>query len=218
MLRDTLRDKRPDLRVVLMSATLDEDLFASYFATGGAKEAPLVPSTKGPAARPAAASTPSAPSERTLAPCLRVPGRTFPVDAFFLEHALQLTGHSVRPNCDWARRDAGGFGRSPGANFASQRRERAAAARGGGGGGGGGGGHRNGFGGADWVENPETMGCGELGYEQLRQRYRGWAEGVPRAMAALDHNAVDIDLICQLLVWLGRTSAATLTASYLRWH
>ena len=81
VLRDLLT-KRPALRVILMSATLDADLFHRYF--GGA-------------------------------PSVKFPGRTFPVAELYLEHALELTQHEVRPRDDWARRGGSSGGSSSGA-------------------------------------------------------------------------------------------------------
>ncbi|CAK4033173.1 related to DNA RNA helicase (DEAD H box family II) [Lecanosticta acicola] len=57
----SLMTKRPDLKVVLMSATVDAQKFSQYL--GGA-------------------------------PIINVPGRTFPVEAKFLEDAIELTGHT----------------------------------------------------------------------------------------------------------------------------
>jgi HrpA-like RNA helicase len=62
LVRDLL-PSRPDLRVVLMSATLHVDLFSAYF--GGC-------------------------------PVVRVPGFTHPVQDFYLEDVLRLTGYEER--------------------------------------------------------------------------------------------------------------------------
>jgi len=61
---------RKDLKIVLMSATMDKDLFGRYFEN---------------------------------APGIEIPGRTFTVQHFFLEDALQITKHVVDPNADWAK-------------------------------------------------------------------------------------------------------------------
>lgn len=58
----TLLLSRPDLKVVLMSATVDAQRFSSYLDG---------------------------------APIISVPGRTFPVQAKFLEDAIELTGHTI---------------------------------------------------------------------------------------------------------------------------
>eukprot|EP00424_Heterocapsa_rotundata_P003814 CAMPEP_0168712406 /NCGR_PEP_ID=MMETSP0503-20121227/43642_1 /TAXON_ID=89963 /ORGANISM="Heterocapsa rotundata, Strain SCCAP K-0483" /LENGTH=63 /DNA_ID=CAMNT_0008758779 /DNA_START=56 /DNA_END=244 /DNA_ORIENTATION=+ len=54
---------------------MDKDLFGRYFAV-----------TKG---------GPNAPS-------LSVPGRTFPVQTYFLEDALLATKHQLNPSAEWA--------------------------------------------------------------------------------------------------------------------
>jgi ATP-dependent RNA helicase DHX29 len=58
----TLLLSRPDLKVVLMSATVDAQRFSNYLDG---------------------------------APIISVPGRTFPVQAKFLEDAIELTGHTI---------------------------------------------------------------------------------------------------------------------------
>jgi len=58
----TLLLSRPDLKVVLMSATVDAQRFSAYLDN---------------------------------APIISVPGRTFPVQAKFLEDAIELTGHTI---------------------------------------------------------------------------------------------------------------------------
>ena len=70
VLRDLLRERRPDLKLILMSATLDADLFANYFAPAGA--------------------TPRHDGVGALVPTVRVPGRTFPVLPLFLEVRVRV--------------------------------------------------------------------------------------------------------------------------------
>eukprot|EP00939_MAST-03C_sp_MAST-3C-sp1_P003634 g3634.t1 len=65
--------RRPQLKLVLMSATLNADLFASYFGD---------------------------------CPTMDIPGRAFPVEAFYLEDAFELTGYVVRPGDDCAKRES----------------------------------------------------------------------------------------------------------------
>ena len=43
---------------------------------------------------------------------------------------------------------------------------------------------------------------GECDYEVLRGRYSAYQESVPRALAALEHSVIDLDLIVQLIAWL----------------
>ncbi|KAJ1560041.1 ATP-dependent RNA helicase dhx29, partial [Cladochytrium tenue] len=85
----------PPLRVVLMSATADAEKFAAYFRSA------LV------AAAPADAALPLAVDGMSLSrtcPVLRVPGRTFPVRALFLEDAIAATAFRVEPGSEFARR------------------------------------------------------------------------------------------------------------------
>ena len=73
-----LLPSRPNLKLILMSATLNADLFAEYF---------------------------------NGAPIISVPGRTFPVEAFYLEDVLELTGHAIVPGSDCAARPQRGGAR-----------------------------------------------------------------------------------------------------------
>lgn len=63
--------KRSDMRVILMSATLNAGLFAAYF--GGA-------------------------------PVLEIPGRTFPVQQFFLEDILDMSKFVLEPDSQFCRK------------------------------------------------------------------------------------------------------------------
>ena len=81
ILRDLLK-VRSDLRVVLMSATLNAATFANYFAGPSGSSVPV--------------------------PTLHIPGFTFPVQDFYLEDALQVTGH--QPTHRGGRRGSGGGG------------------------------------------------------------------------------------------------------------
>ena len=62
LLKDVLK-KRPDLKVILMSATLNAELFSAYY--GGC-------------------------------PMINIPGFTYPVEEFYLEDVLELTGFEIR--------------------------------------------------------------------------------------------------------------------------
>jgi hypothetical protein len=79
--------KRPDIKIVLMSATLNAELFSGYF------------------------TTPSGPS-----PAIHIPGFTHPVTEHFLEDCLEMTGYVIDPTGDYAKegaadeRHAGGGG------------------------------------------------------------------------------------------------------------
>ena len=68
----TLMRARPDLKIVLMSATLDAERISTYF--GGC-------------------------------PTLAVPGRTFPVETFFLEDVIEMVDYTLEPSSVYARKD-----------------------------------------------------------------------------------------------------------------
>jgi ATP-dependent RNA helicase DHX36 len=79
---------RKDIKVILMSATLDADLFAHYFAS--------------PAGRGAAA---------VGAPVISIPGFTYPVGEHYLEDALELLrGRGLADDIAAQQRRGGGFG------------------------------------------------------------------------------------------------------------
>lgn len=62
---------RPDLKVILMSATLNADLFSDYFGD---------------------------------VPVLSIPGRTFPVEQYFLETIFEKTGYVLEDGTEYARK------------------------------------------------------------------------------------------------------------------
>ncbi|KAL6604170.1 P-loop containing nucleoside triphosphate hydrolase protein [Neocallimastix sp. 'constans'] len=66
VLRDLLRSKRADLKLIVMSATLNAQLFSDYFSTN---------------------------TIRT--PILEIPGFTYPVQEFYLEDLLEKTGYLI---------------------------------------------------------------------------------------------------------------------------
>ncbi|WP_436968519.1 ATP-dependent RNA helicase HrpA [Demequina muriae] len=67
-----LLPRRPDLKVIITSATIDSDRFARHFAPGG----PLPPVSLDEAESPAPASA----AENPTAPVIEVTGRTYPVE------------------------------------------------------------------------------------------------------------------------------------------
>jgi len=75
ILRDLIQSSRPDLRLILMSATVNADTFASFFQSPGHAKPPNV----------------------------HIPGFTYPVETLYLEDALELTGiepHQVVISCN----------------------------------------------------------------------------------------------------------------------
>jgi ATP-dependent RNA helicase DHX57 len=100
LLRDLLvSGKNPELKVVLMSATADADLFANYFnqmlcANGG--------SIGGGGG---GKNNNKKQSGRSV--ILSIPGFTHPVTDMFLEDALEATGFIVGKTSKWAKKSAG---------------------------------------------------------------------------------------------------------------
>jgi HrpA-like RNA helicase len=78
--------KRPKLRLVLMSATLNALMFAEYFSSTTGAHTPIV----------------------------EIPGRAFPVKDFYLETALELTGHRIDSTHECARKGGKGKGKGKG--------------------------------------------------------------------------------------------------------
>ncbi|WP_430867005.1 ATP-dependent RNA helicase HrpA [Demequina aurantiaca] len=68
-----LLPRRPDLKIIITSATIDSDRFARHFARGG----PL------PAIDPDDAAAVDAPADERAAPVIQVTGRTYPVDILY---------------------------------------------------------------------------------------------------------------------------------------
>ncbi|KAJ3402088.1 hypothetical protein HDU80_005387 [Chytriomyces hyalinus] len=78
-LRRLVSMRRSDLRVILMSATADAEKFARYFETGFGTAVSV--------------------------PVVRIPGRTFPVEAFFLEDAVEQSGYEIDAGSEYAVRE-----------------------------------------------------------------------------------------------------------------
>jgi len=76
LLRQIMRQNRPDLRLVLMSATIEVEKLSRYF--GG------------------------------NVPTMSIPGRTFPVETFWLEDVVEMSGYRCEEDSDFAKR---GWGR-----------------------------------------------------------------------------------------------------------
>jgi HrpA-like RNA helicase len=78
--------KRPRVKLVLMSATLNALQFAEYFSATTGSATPIV----------------------------EIPGRAFPVKDFYLEHALELTGHRIDATHECAYKGGSSGGRGGG--------------------------------------------------------------------------------------------------------
>jgi HrpA-like RNA helicase len=143
VLRDLIL-RKPGLKLVLMSATLNSELFRTYFG----------PQT----------------------PIVTIPGRTFPVTELFLEDALEVTEHGVSMAADWAKKRGGGGGR----------------------------GGMQGGGEAQSVHDIPDMECTEA---QLAGRYQGYSPNTITSLSKLDTEAIDYDLIRDVVLWIMETNA-----------
>ncbi|KAJ3122237.1 hypothetical protein HK100_012073 [Physocladia obscura] len=70
---------RPDLKIILMSATADAVKFANYFELAF--------------------------SYNSICPVLTIPGRTYPVETFFLEDAVEFAKYNIDPESEFARKE-----------------------------------------------------------------------------------------------------------------
>lgn len=84
-----LLDRRPALRLVLMSATINADLFATYFAAQAKPRAH-------PGLGEASCAVPAP------APLVHIPGLTFPVEDHFLEDIMATAGYELRETSRFA--------------------------------------------------------------------------------------------------------------------
>ncbi|KAG5266286.1 hypothetical protein AALO_G00229290 [Alosa alosa] len=152
--------QRSDLKVILMSATLNAELFSEYFHG---------------------------------CPSVHIPGRTFPVDQFFLEDALAKTRFvledgspyrlSSKPGGQSSRGGAGSKGRAPlddtedddGWSFGSFARK-------------------------DAVK--DTIPDEQLSFSDLQVRYKSCSKSVLKALANMDLEKINMDLLEDLLEWI----------------
>ncbi|XP_070590792.1 putative ATP-dependent RNA helicase DHX57 [Erythrolamprus reginae] len=145
--------QRPELRVILMSATLNADIFSQYFSS---------------------------------CPVVNIPGSTFPVEQFFLEDAIAMTGYILEDGSPYMRRVKAT------ANKAGRHTRTAA------------------------EEVEETLkGSGlvkitvqdsvpdqALTFQQLLIRYKGVSRSALKTMANMDLNRINLELIEALLEWI----------------
>ena len=133
ILRDLVR-RRPSIRIILMSATVNASMFSNYFAvrilddeagetkltkvTNQDDEAEVgLPTQDGKVACTPfsnqdevgkVACTPPAPTfqiRTSPAPSLHIPGFTHPVEEHWLEEILMMTGFIIEPGSQYAKRE-----------------------------------------------------------------------------------------------------------------
>ncbi|XP_055986573.1 putative ATP-dependent RNA helicase DHX57 [Sorex fumeus] len=149
--------QRPGLQVILMSATLDAELFSEYFGS---------------------------------CPIVTIPGRTFPVDQFFLEDAIAVTRYVLQDGSPYAR-----SGKQLAKERLRARRQRTA---------------------LEEVEEDlrlslqfhdqdaarDAVPDQQLDFKQLLARYKGVSKSVIKTMSVLDFEKVNLELIEALLEWI----------------
>ena len=121
-------------------------------------------------------------------PIVTIPGRTHPVTELFLEDAIEVTRHGVNKSAEWARKGSKGRG------------------------GGGGAGGRNSMGAqqaghAHEVTPFEQKLDMELSESELGRRYGSYAAQTVTALNDLDHDAIDYELIRDVVLWVMETTA-----------
>ncbi|XP_041108104.1 putative ATP-dependent RNA helicase DHX57 [Polyodon spathula] len=148
--------QRSDLRIILMSATLNAELFSQYFFT---------------------------------CPTINIPGRTFPVDQFFLEDALAKTRYVIEDGSPYMRSGKQGNQTSKGKN------------------------NRNAV---EQLEDDmwsfmhfqkdefvkDSIPDQQLTIQQMTVRYKGVSKSVLKTMAAMDLEKINMDLVEAVLEWI----------------
>ncbi|KAM4614689.1 putative ATP-dependent RNA helicase DHX57 [Polymixia lowei] len=153
--------QRPDLKIILMSATLNADLFSEYFYN---------------------------------CHTIHIPGRTFPVDQFFLEDAIAKTRYVIEDGSPYMR-----SGRQNVSSSASGR--------------GGRGGPKDAvedlgddmwnymsFCTKDFVK--DSIPDQQLGLQELTIRYKDVKKPVLKTISAMDLDKINMDLVESLLEWI----------------
>ncbi|XP_062339112.1 putative ATP-dependent RNA helicase DHX57 isoform X2 [Osmerus eperlanus] len=151
--------QRPDLKIILMSATLNADLFSQYFNNCNT---------------------------------IHIPGRTFPVDQFFLEDALAKTRYVIEDGSPFMRSgkqssSSGGRGGRGGAkdpvdnlgddmwNYMSFQKK-------------------------DFVK--DSIPDQQLSLPELSIRFKDAKKSVLKTIAAMDLDKINMDLVESLLEWI----------------
>ncbi|XP_075269515.1 putative ATP-dependent RNA helicase DHX57 isoform X3 [Opisthocomus hoazin] len=147
---------RPDLRIILMSATLNAELFSQYFHS---------------------------------CPIINIPGRTFPVDQFFLEDVIAMTRYVLEDNSPYRRKtkqENKQNGRHTRTAFEEVEEDLRRAGI---------------LEGTDTVvrdSDPDQ----KLTLKQLLTRYKGVSKAVLKTMSVMDLDKVNLELIEALLEWI----------------
>jgi len=136
-----IRQSRPELRVIVMSATLEVEKLVRYFGHFGG-----------------------------TVPVLSVPGRTFPVETFWLEDAISLSGYRCEEDSEFAKR---------GHEWVRSKKFQVA-----------------GMGGKSetlvgFLDDDDDLWCDD----DVEACDRSYGEGVAKTLARMDHTRINFDLI-----------------------
>ncbi|KAJ8248547.1 hypothetical protein GJAV_G00243170 [Gymnothorax javanicus] len=157
-----LMAQRPDLRIILMSATLNAELFSQYFYN---------------------------------CPTIHIPGRTFPVDKFFLEDAIAMTKYVMEDGSPYMRSAKQG---PPGKQGPSGKREPCSSGI------------------VDQLEEDvwsfmsfqkkdfvrDSIPDQQLTLQELTVRYKDTKKSVLKTLAAMDLEKINMDLVESVLEWI----------------
>ena len=138
------------------------------------------------------------------APSVKFPGRTFPVAEIYLEDIVEITGHQIRGNEDWARKgnnnnNGNNFG--PGGSVTNNP-------------------NREGDSNRMFIPNHSPPSLQEKDDEMLtpmemQQRYSKYSQNTQLTLGRLDHNAIDYPLVVQTIQFLSSLQSPTDAAGYL---
>lgn len=152
--------QRPDLKIILMSATLNANLFSEYFYN---------------------------------CPTVHIPGRTFPVDQFFLEDAIEKTGYVIEDGSPYMRsgkhnvsNTSGRGGRVESRDLADDLSEDMW--------------NFMSFCKKDFVK--DSIPDQQLSFQDLTMRYKDSKKSVLKTMAAMDMDKINMDMVESLLEWI----------------
>ncbi|XP_062427610.1 putative ATP-dependent RNA helicase DHX57 [Rhea pennata] len=148
--------QRPDLRIILMSATLNAELFSQYFHS---------------------------------CPIINIPGRTFPVDQFFLEDVIAMTRYVLEDSSPYRRKTKQENklnGRHKRTAFEEVEEDL----------------RRAGILGETDTAIRDSDPDQKLTLKQLLARYKGVNKTVLKTMSVMDLDKVNLELIEALLEWI----------------
>lgn len=152
--------QRPDLKIILMSATLNANLFSEYFYN---------------------------------CPTVHIPGRTFPVDQFFLEDAIEKTGYVIEDGSPYMRSGKQNVSNVSGRGGRVESRDLVDDL-------------------SDDVWNfmsfckkdfvKDSIPDQQLSFQDLTMRYKDTKKSVLKTMTAMDMDKINMDLVESLLEWI----------------